>query len=407
MNKANTLILAAALCWSSLAVAQQSNHPTGHSEPHQTPAHGGASLATKAPMSTDLKDVVPFDVGSRNVKALHIDGTVTWVGTSGGVMRYDTLTGSYKLFDNRSGLLSNGVFYLGALDGRLWVGTYGGGLSVFDADHETWTNYNIPNGMGDAFVYGAMKTKSGDAWIATWSGANRIIGGRLDDIDAWELYTVENTGGGLPNDWVYGLAEGKNGEVWMATEGGLARFVDGKWDHWTHADGIGAPYDLVKDDETFRNDPGKASSHHARQKQEQGLEDVKTAYNPNYIVAITVDGDGIVWVGTWGGGLSRFDGEHWETYTVQDGLPGNHVFALQADRETNRLWIGTNRGLATYDGNQFTVLDRRDGLQSDTIFSIAIGEGGSAWVGGFGGVTWFPNGFDGVLERHAASVPAQ
>ena len=72
-----------------------------------------------------------------------------------------------------------------------------------------------------------METQDGDVWIATWSGANRIRGGKLRDRCKWELHTVENTKGGLPNDWVYGLAEGKNGSVWLATEGGLARFARG------------------------------------------------------------------------------------------------------------------------------------------------------------------------------------
>ena len=76
---------------------------------------------------------------------------------------------------------------------------------------------------------------------------------------------IENTGGGLPNDWVYGLAAGKNGEIWMATEGGLARFKDETWTNWTHADGLGAPLELVEEDISLTSDPGETSSHHARQ----------------------------------------------------------------------------------------------------------------------------------------------
>ena len=110
----------------------------------------------------------------------------------------------------------------------LAVGTYGGGLSLLDEKDETWETFNIPDGLGDAFVYEVMETRGGDVWIATWSGVNRIRGGELRDRSKWELYTVDNTKGGLPNDWVYGLAEGKNGEIWLATEGGLARFRKGQ-----------------------------------------------------------------------------------------------------------------------------------------------------------------------------------
>jgi len=118
----------------------------------------------------------------------------TGVGTSGGVIRYDTSTDDYRLFDVRSGLLSNGVFHLSKLDDKLAVGTYGGGLSLLDPATGTWENFNIQHGLADSFVYDVLKTASGDIWIATWSGANRVRGARLDDRSSWELYTVENTG---------------------------------------------------------------------------------------------------------------------------------------------------------------------------------------------------------------------
>src|SRR6185369_14489766 len=266
-----------------------------------------------------------FRVGNKNVKSIYLDGTVVWVGTSGGVVRYDTKDDSFKLFDARNGLLSNGMFFVGRVKGMIAVGTYGGGLSLLvDEKANKWKTYNIPEGLGDAFVYDVLTAANGDIWIATWSGVNRVRGGALDDRSKWDLYTVENTKGGVPNDWVYGLAEGKNGEIWLATEGGMARFANNKWENWNHARGLGASYEKVKDAIAFKNDPGKQSSHHAKQKQEMGLQGVDVAYNPNYVVSLEVDKQGVVWAGTWGGGLSRFDGKKWVNYTTTDGLPGNH-----------------------------------------------------------------------------------
>ncbi|MEE8380242.1 MAG: two-component regulator propeller domain-containing protein, partial [Gammaproteobacteria bacterium] len=147
------------------------------------------------------------------------------------------------------------------------------------------------------------------------------------------------------------------------------------------------PYELVKDDITFSNDPAKASKHHAKQKAEQGLSDVKVGYNPNYIISMVVDDEGNVWCGTWGGGLSRFDGKEWKTYTVKDGLPGNHVFMLRKE-QGGTMWIGTNKGLArpSPTGNGFSVLTKADGLFADNVFSLAEASDGSLWVGSFGGV---------------------
>ncbi|MFN0315935.1 MAG: two-component regulator propeller domain-containing protein [Burkholderiales bacterium] len=242
-------------------------------------AGGGAAGPHGAtPAATDFSH---FRVGQRNVKAMLADGEILWVGTSGGVVRYDTTTDQHKLFDVSSGLLANGVFHLSKLDGHLAVGTYGGGLAIMKEDGNGWEIYNIPEGLADAFVYSVLKAKNGDVWIATWSGANRVAGGALKDPSKWETYTVENTQGGLPNDWVYALAQGPDDAIWFATEGGLARYHDGRWQRWKHQDGLGAPYELVRNQIGYGQDPAKYSEHHARQKQEMGLQDVNTAYNPN------------------------------------------------------------------------------------------------------------------------------
>ncbi len=326
-----------------------------------------------------------FRVGNRNVKSMLADGNLVWVGTSGGVIRYDLQNDTHRLFDNRSGLLANGIFHISRLKNKLAVGTYGGGLSLFDEQTETWENYNIPDGLADAFVYDTLESKNGDIWIATWSGANRIRGGALKDSAKWEVFTVENTDSGLPNDWVYALREDTEGNIWFATEGGLARYKDEQWQNWSHEDGLGAPYELVRDQLQFDSDPSRVSDHHARQKVEQGLQNVDVAYNPNYIVALAIDNKGVVWCGTWGGGLARFDGTNWKNFTVADGLPANHVFMLATD-DTNRLWIGTSNGLARQDEDGFTVFNTSDGLFAENVFSMAMANDSSMWVGGYGGV---------------------
>jgi ligand-binding sensor domain-containing protein len=379
-------------------VVTERGRPIRDAEAADTASQAPAAMAQAAPAAalppghppmaghgeTKL-DFTHFRVGNRNIKAMLADGRIMWVGTSGGVIRYDTDSDEYKVFDVRSGLLSNGVFHLSKLGGRLAVGTYGGGLSLLEPDSGKWTNYNIQHGLGDAFVYDMLRLSSGDIWIATWSGANRVRGGKLDELAAWDLFTVENTGGGLPNDWVYGLFEGRNGEIWLATEGGLARFKDETWSHWAHAEGLGAPYEQVKSQIQFTRDPAKESNHHARQKQEQGLGQVDVAYNPNYIVALYVDEQGVVWAGTWGGGLARFDGQSFRNYTMSDGLPANHVFMLESDGNGG-MWVGTSKGLSRFDGKSFRNFGTADGLYADNVFSMAADASGTMWVGSYGGV---------------------
>lgn len=365
-------------------VSKPATLPSGH-----PPMPSAQVSVTQNPTAKSLLPESKFShfrVGNRNVKGMLADGNLVWVGTSGGVIRYELETDNYKLFDvSNKSLLSNGVFHVSKLDEKIVVGTYGGGMSIYDPANNKWRNYNIPDGLADQFVYDVQKVSNGDIWIATWSGANRIIDGELENPEKWETYNVENTKGGLPNDWVYGLEEGKNGEMWFATENGLARLADGKWQNWQHEDGLGTEYEQVKDDIKFSRDPGNASRHHAQQKQEQGLSRVNVAYNPNYIVSLEVDNDGNVWCGTWGGGLARFDGEQWKNFSTHDGLPSNHVFMLYKDKQ-GAIWVGTSHGLAKVEGERFKVITRKDGLYADNVFSMANASDGSIWVGSFGGV---------------------
>jgi hypothetical protein len=303
------------------------------------------------------------------------------------VIRYDTVTDLNKFYDHRNGLLANGVFSIDKVGDRVAVGTHGGGLAVLDVPSETWKIYNVPEGLGDAFVYDLVQGRNGDVWIATWTGLNRVRGGAFEDPAAWETFTVESTRGGLPNDWVYGLAEGHDGAIWIATEGGIARYADGTWRNWNHQDGVGEPFERVGG-MAGTPDPSKVSSHHARQKAEQGLDHIGAAFNPNYIVAITVDHAGTPWFGTWGGGLARWTGDGWRNYTSHEGLPSNHVFMIHEDAE-HRLWVGTALGLARLDGDRFTPFTTRDGLYADGVFSAASAEDGSLWVGSIGGVARF------------------
>jgi signal transduction histidine kinase/ligand-binding sensor domain-containing protein len=69
------------------------------------------------------------------------------------------------------------------------------------------------------------------------------------------------------------------------------------------------------------------------------------------VFAMTQDDAGHLWVGTFGG-LSRYDGNSFRSYTVRDGLPANNVSALCNDKR-GHIWIGTNRGLSCYDGRVF------------------------------------------------------
>ncbi|MEO0469898.1 MAG: histidine kinase [Bacteroidota bacterium] len=66
-------------------------------------------------------------------------------------------------------------------------------------------------------------------------------------------------------------------------------------------------------------------------------------------------------------------------YSTRDGLPHNVGYDLQFDRE-GHLWIGTDNGLARFDGQNFTVFNEDDGIQAPYIITLGEHEG-TIWVG--------------------------
>ncbi len=71
------------------------------------------------------------------------------------------------------------------------------------------------------------------------------------------------------------------------------------------------------------------------------------------VESIAVSDMGVLWIGTWGDGLYRFDGESWSNYTQSShGLSDNRVTALLF--EQNRLWLGYHFGIGFFENESFT-----------------------------------------------------
>lgn len=73
------------------------------------------------------------------------------------------------------------------------------------------------------------------------------------------------------------------------------------------------------------------------------------------VYAMAEDPRGYLWLGTQGGGLSRFDGLQFKTFTEDDGLPNAFIRSLKVDLKGN-IWIGTDEGAVWYDGVNFNPL---------------------------------------------------
>lgn len=78
--------------------------------------------------------------------------------------------------------------------------------------------------------------------------------------------------------------------------------------------------------------------------------------------SLAQDRNGNLWIGTFGG-LSRYDGRNFTSYTIRNGLPSNIVWAVAADTEGN-IWVGGPETISKFDGKTFTHYSR---LQQQTV----------------------------------------
>jgi signal transduction histidine kinase/CheY-like chemotaxis protein/ligand-binding sensor domain-containing protein len=103
------------------------------------------------------------------------------------------------------------------------------------------------------------------------------------------------------------------------------------------------------------------------------------------VMALHQDRRGYVWMGTWGGGLSRFDGFSFTNYTTRDGLVGNMIRSI-AEGPDSTLWIGTTGGLARFDGMSFRNYTETDGLTGKQVRGLRFLSDSSLWVATDSGV---------------------
>jgi ligand-binding sensor domain-containing protein len=82
---------------------------------------------------------------------------------------------------------------------------------------------------------------------------------------------------------------------------------------------------------------------------------------------------------------------NWKTFTKKDGLPSNKIYSVRIDED--RVWAGTNQGLALLEDGKWKVFKEEDGLAHRGVLAIDVSEEtGDLWVATMSGLNRFSGG---------------
>jgi len=289
-----------------------------------------------------------------------------WVGTNGGgIAVYDGLYWTqYTQSSTSGGLASDTVRSIGVDGTEVWVGTDNAGVSRLNTSTGQWTTFNtsnssLPHNRVNAIAF---------AWVGSWPNPSRAQffatdGGVAQRYwngaqYAWSVTTTSTQGASLLNNKVHDIVYSASGTFWIVTAGGVNKVVNGSWSSYTNA-----------------NTPGCSVIQSA--------------------TTVAVDGSGRAFFGTnrsagpdplAGQGLcmTADGGSTWQRfYRGHGGLTTDTIFDLAVDAQ-GHLWVatGTNYyepqspgGIYRYtpSENIWRHWGTSDGLSSNTVLAVAAG----------------------------------
>ncbi|MEP6483731.1 MAG: two-component regulator propeller domain-containing protein [Rudaea sp.] len=264
--------------------------------------------------------------------------------------------------------------------GNLWIGTLGRGL--LRLRDGIFTAFTKKEGLSTDTVFSVLQDRAGDVWAGTLDGLTRIS---LDEIHRLSSAT------GLSSSYISSLAEDPDGGIWVGLGGTMLNHLsDGKVDRsirlwppqgsssvtavledrerrlWAATDGGGIARDTFGDIVYFTTEQGLPDNFVSAIAEDprgdiwigtaRGLGRVTTpftidpdplhdeALRTTGILCLYVDRRGVLWIGTMGRGLVRYDRGRLTRYTIAEGLPNETINSILAD-DNDDIWLGSNRGI--------------------------------------------------------------
>jgi ligand-binding sensor domain-containing protein/PAS domain-containing protein len=174
----------------------------------------------------------PTSIGDNNIFYIYEDSRKEiWICTWGnGINKYNRITDDFTRFtndknDSNSFANSASVMMIEDFKGYYWIATEGAGLIMYDRDKNKFIRYgdvnnseNETSGLSSISVYALYEDTQKRLWIGT-------NGGGLDlfnrDNNTFKIFRMRD---GLPNDAILGILEDDDGNLWLSTNEGLCKF---------------------------------------------------------------------------------------------------------------------------------------------------------------------------------------
>jgi streptogramin lyase len=285
-----------------------------------------------------------------------------WFGTQGGVSKYDGK--NFTNFTEKEGLSDNAVFdILEDKNGNIWFGTKPG---VSKYDGKSFTNFTIEQGFH--YVWNILKDKRGNLWFGSFWGIGVYDGKTFTRFAEQEID-------------VKCMLEDKRGNLWFGTHtGGVAKYDNKTFTYFTEKEGLS--HNRVRgiaEDENgnllFATLNGLSIYNAAEGRQRFTNFTRKADLGDTQLVSILKDKVGHIWIGTFGGGLLRYDGNSFIRFTEKEGLSNTNVRNIIEDKNGN-LWFGTAFGLNKLEKHKLSSLTESAAIERESLFKTYTYEDG-------------------------------
>ena len=289
-----------------------------------------------------------------------------WIGTSGGLVRFDGA--QFVVFDreNTPALRENSVFTLVvSSDGVLWIGTDGGGIATYQRG--VFRSYSNKEGLTNPFVRAICEDRNKVVWVGTDDGLFRFSGDKLTRIDGQ---------GGVPEIAVHAIVQDSHGKLWAG--GSTLLMLDGNTaTEYRFQGGFGE--NRIKS--ILETGDGAIWAGTVSGLQHKGVHDASFTRISGITSTVRVlsdDLNGTLWIGTIGEGILAYQSGRISKLTAPNYLPSGTILSLFKDIEQN-IWVGTQTGLVRLSATPVSTLPILDAEDSD-FSTISQDRDGSLWV---------------------------